>query len=224
MAVEFRPMALGDIDAVVDEYERTWGIAKVVGSEASLELSRRFVLHYLAPSTYSVMAYDDDKLLGLLLTRVFGDELLFPEVSDMLEKQESLMKNAKDDRYLNALAGAETMREIEIKLEARSHINDLTQAELELFVVSPDSRGKGVGAGLWSKTMSHLRHRGVNRYYLHTDTACDVSFYDYYGLRRDAEWMHQDHPKEAECVKNLVSDLFIYSGEPLIKSSHSHKR
>ena len=45
MAVEFRPMGLGDIDAVVDEYERTWGIAKVVGSEASLELSRRFVLH-----------------------------------------------------------------------------------------------------------------------------------------------------------------------------------
>ena len=38
MAVEFRPMNLGDLDAVVDEYERTWGISDSVGSDASKEL------------------------------------------------------------------------------------------------------------------------------------------------------------------------------------------
>ncbi|RFT26536.1 GNAT family N-acetyltransferase, partial [Gardnerella vaginalis] len=41
-----------DIDAIVEEYERTWGIANAVGADASRNLSRRFVLHYLEPSTY----------------------------------------------------------------------------------------------------------------------------------------------------------------------------
>lgn len=216
MTVEFRPVKINDIDAIVEEYERTWGIAHAVGEDASRNLSRRFVLHYLEPSTFGTVATINDKFMGLLLARVYGDKVLFKQVQKMLEEQEAKMSSKGDSLHAKALDSAIGMGQIERKLEAMSHINDLTQAELELFIVSPDARGHGVGGGLWKRTMQHLRHRGVNRYFLHTDTACDVSFYDYHELRRDATWAKKDHEKYADRVKDLVEDLYIYSGEPFV--------
>lgn len=224
MTVEFRDVHLGDIDAIVKEYERTWGISKEVGQEASLSLSRRFVLHYLEPSTHGTIAEVDGKLMGLLLARVFDAPVMFPEVRSMLLEQEREMKSQNDENYARALEEAYAMRALETKLEAKSHINDLTQAELELFLVSPDARGHGVGGGLWRHTMHMLRNNGVNRYYLHTDSACDVSFYDYHGLSKDASWLHKDHPYDIERAKSLVEDLYIYSGEPMVRSKRANAR
>lgn len=224
MTVEFRDVHLGDIDAIVKEYERTWGISKEVGQEASLSLSRRFVLHYLEPSTHGTIAEVDGKFMGLLLARVFDAPVMFPEVRSMLLEQEREMKSQNDENYSRALEEAYAMRALETKLEAKSHINDLTQAELELFLVSPDARGHGVGGGLWRHTMHMLRNNGVNRYYLHTDSACDVSFYDYHGLSKDASWLHKDHPYDIERAKSLVEDLYIYSGEPMVRSKRANAR
>lgn len=224
MTVEFRDVHLGDIDAIVKEYERTWGISKEVGNDASLSLSRRFVLHYLEPSTHGTIAEVDGKLMGLLLARVFDAPVMFPEIRSMLLEQEREMKSQNDENYARALEEAYAMRALETKLEAKSHINDLTQAELELFLVSPDARGHGVGGGLWRHTMHMLRNNGVNRYYLHTDSACDVSFYDYHGLSKDASWLHKDHPYDIERAKSLVEDLYIYSGEPMVRSKRANAR
>lgn len=224
MTVEFRDVHLGDIDAIVKEYERTWGISKEVGQEASLSLSRRFVLHYLEPSTHGTIAEVDGKFMGLLLARVFDAPVMFPEIRSMLLEQEREMKSQNDENYARALEEAYAMRALETKLEAKSHINDLTQAELELFLVSPDARGHGVGGGLWRRTMHMLRNNGVNRYYLHTDSACDVSFYDYHGLSKDASLLHKDHPYEIERAKSLVEDLYIYSGEPRVRSKRANAR
>lgn len=224
MTVEFRDVHLGDIDAIVKEYERTWGISKEVGQEASLSLSRRFVLHYLEPSTHGTIAEVDGKFMGLLLARVFDAPVMFPEIRSMLLEQEREMKSQNDENYARALEEAYAMRALETKLEAKSHINDLTQAELELFLVSPDARGHGVGGGLWRRTMHMLRNNGVNRYYLHTDSACDVSFYDYHGLSKDASLLHKDHSYEIERAKSLVEDLYIYSGEPMVRSKRANAR
>lgn len=224
MTVEFRDVHLGDIDAIVKEYERTWGISKEVGQDASLSLSRRFVLHYLEPSTHGTIAEVDGKFMGLLLARVFDAPVMFPEIRRMLLEQEREMKSQNDENYARALEEAYAMRALETKLEAKSHINDLTQAELELFLVSPDARGHGVGGGLWRHTMHMLRNNGVNRYYLHTDSACDVSFYDYHGLSKDASWLHKDHPYDIERAKSLVEDLYIYSGEPMVRSKRANAR
>lgn len=214
MAVEFRPITLDDVNTVVEEYERTWGIADAIGAEPSRELSRHFVLHYLAPSTYAILAHDEGQFLGLLMARVFGDSVLFPQVRNLLKEHDDRMQRSDSSVRIQALQSAHAMRAIEISLEAKSHINDLTQAEVELFLVSPSARGRGVGGGLWNDAMQYLRCRGVNRYYLHTDSACDVSFYDHYGLEQNASWNHQDHPNKAKQVKDLVEDLYIYSGEP----------
>lgn len=99
MTVEFRPVKINDIDAIVEEYERTWGIANAVGADASRNLSRRFVLHYLEPSTFGTVATINGKFMGLLLARVYGDKVLFKQVKKMLEEQEAKMAIKGDSSH-----------------------------------------------------------------------------------------------------------------------------
>ena len=54
--------------------------------------------------------------------------------------------------------------------------------ELELFIVNPDVRGHGVGGRLWRRMQEHFAAWDVPAFYLHTDSDCDVSFYDHKGL------------------------------------------
>ena len=59
-------------------------------------------------------------------------------------------------------------------------------AEIVLFLVSPEARGRGVGGRLFRAAMAYLRGQGVSDYFLFTDTGCDVGFYEHQGLTRMA--------------------------------------
>ena len=59
-------------------------------------------------------------------------------------------------------------------------------AEIVLFIVSPEARGRGVGGRLFRAAMLYLHKHDVADYFLFTDTSCDVGFYDHQGLTRMA--------------------------------------
>ena len=60
-AIVFRPIGWGDLDAVVDLFDRTWpqDVDKV-GADMSRLISRYFVLHYLLPTTFANGAFAAD--------------------------------------------------------------------------------------------------------------------------------------------------------------------
>lgn len=60
-AIDFRPIVWGDLDAVVDLFDRTWpqDVDKV-GADMSRLISRYFVLHYLLPTTFANGAFAAD--------------------------------------------------------------------------------------------------------------------------------------------------------------------
>lgn len=65
-------------------------------------------------------------------------------------------------------------------------------AEVTLFLVDERIRGGGVGGFLFDDLLERFRRVGVRRYYLFTDTGCNVGFYTCRGLthRREekVEW------------------------------------
>ena len=65
-------------------------------------------------------------------------------------------------------------------------------AEVTLFLVDERIRGGGVGGFLFDDLLERFRRVGVRRYYLFTDTGCNVGFYTRRGLthRREekVEW------------------------------------
>lgn len=50
---------------------------------------------------------------------------------------------------------------------------------------------------------------GVEWYYLHTDSSCDVGFYDHHGMQRVLTRLAADHPEDGD-----EDDLYIYAAEP----------
>lgn len=53
-----------------------------------------------------------------------------------------------------------------------------------LFIMDPQFQGLGIGSKLFKAATDYLEEKGVQNYYLFTDTSCNYPFYDYKGMRR----------------------------------------
>lgn len=200
--VVYRPMAWEDVDAIVEEYERTWGF----GTPESALLSRHFVMHYLAPASRGDIAERDGRFMGVTLTRVAGLPAAFPEAQAELGRiDDRIRASVPDTRHLD---GALHWHAVEEEMERDSGVEATAQGEIELFLVSADARDHGVGGTLWRRALAYLGACGVERYYLHTDSSCDVGFYDHQGLECVAERYAADHPEDHD----MMGDIFIYEG------------
>ncbi|MBM7000583.1 GNAT family N-acetyltransferase [bacterium] len=108
---------------------------------------------------------------------------------------------ARDARtYLQQLAEREELL-TEVAGEARGEDN-----ELMLLVVTPDERGKGVGAALVREFERILREAGQHSYWLQTDTLSGYGFYDANGFTRVAEIELGEHFVLPTPVKAVVAD------------------
>lgn len=208
-AVIYRDMTRTDIDAVVREFDDTWGNwSSAAGTPASIELSRHFVLHYLEPATHATIAECDGRFMGVLISRIAGMPIMFPEAGGALAETDRRLET--DPHGTDALRETLQWHDLETELERECHVNETTQAEIELFLVSGAARGHGVGGSLWRDAMNRFTELGVERYYLHTDSSCDVSFYEHKGLDRLIAWHAAEHPQYGDDM----DDIFIYAGAP----------
>ncbi|KFI93771.1 GNAT family N-acetyltransferase [Bifidobacterium stellenboschense] len=208
-AVTYRAVTWNDLDAIVDAFYATWGVDEPGDPHIARLTSRHFVLHYLEPATRGEIAEKvDGTFLGVTLSRVAGRPVLFPQVSGELARVNAELDATPDGA--DALARTEAWHALEERMEADIAINDRTPAELELFVVAPAARGHGVGGTLWRNLLASFAEAGAPRYYLHTDSSCDVGFYEHKGLARVAERYAKDHPGEHV---GDGEDIYIYEGE-----------
>ena len=86
------------------------------------------------------------------------------------------------------------------------------QAEITLFVVSPEARGMGVGRKLFNHMLGVFRNAGMNEYFLFTDTTCDYGFYDYRGLTRKAERTVRRDSFTQGGLEDGALSFFLYEG------------
>ena len=210
--IVYRPIAWNDVDDVVDLFDRTWPQdGPLEGTRFSTLISRYFVLHYLQPATFANAAFTQDgTLAGVTFIRVAGECPQLDEIDvaeDMAATERRIRTNPEASKRLDMV---QSSFRLELDLEREGKANETTLGELELFVVNPDVRGHGVGGGLWTRMQEYLAAWNVDAFYLHTDSDCDVSFYDHKGLERIAQ-RSADEPA-ADGQEPLFDDMFIYRG------------
>ena len=170
------------------------------------------MLHYLQPTTFANAAFTvDGTLAGVTFIRVAGEQPQLDEIDvadEMAGIERGIIAHEEAAKRLERLNNAFSL---ELALERNSRANETTLGELELFVVNPDVRGQGVGGGLWRRMQEHFAAWNVDAFYLHTDSDCDVSFYDHKGLERIAE--RNAEVSSVDGAEPLFDDMFIYRGE-----------
>lgn len=139
--------------------------------------------HYLAQTTWSLVAEREGEILGVVLLAERGREATGGDAWSELEAR--LTRAAEKDEALAEavrveMGGVREEAELEREYAADGPVG--AGAAVKLLIVSPDAKGMGLGGRLFSAALEHLREAGARGYHLLTDDSCDVGFYEHKGL------------------------------------------
>lgn len=218
LGVVYGPMVWSDLDDIVTTFDATWGHCSPAAGNPQISrlLSAHFVLHYLALSTHAEVARIGGRFMAVLLSRVEGRLKLFPQIDKAIETVDGKL-NATD-LGRKVLAQTEHGFKVERAMESQVDTPHTMQAEVELFMAAASARGKGIGGELWKRSMDFFTQTEVSRFFLHTDSSCDVSFYEAHGLDKLAE-----RKLEVTDGSDTADTMYIYAGDPG-KVVHTRRR
>lgn len=173
-------------------------------------VSEATVCNYLTDADWGLVGEVDGRLMGVVLVSSdpqgeASDEPRRKAVHDRwLARREALLAQlGPDTQFGRDVAGLEA-EEGEVARRYVKGGGEGSGAEIKLLIVSPEARGMGMGKRLIQAVADHVREIGRDGFFLLTDDACDVGFYEHLGLCRQLE-----EPSRAEPGLNL----YVYSKE-----------
>ena len=178
-----RPFNKDDFEPLAELVGKTW-LAEFP-PVAQLTAGRVELAHYLARTTWSLVAVRAGALLGAVL--LSERDATAPDAPAWAELAARLTaEGEKNPDVAEAIRVEMDGVAEEAKLERAYAETGAagTAATVKLLIVSPDAKGLGIGGRLFSAAVDHLRATGAAGYHLLTDDACDVSFYEHKGLSR----------------------------------------
>lgn len=177
----WRAFAPEDFERAAELLGRTW---LPEFDEAPQRVASQIELaHYLAQTTWSLVAEREGEILGVVLLAERGREVaggdgwseLEVRLTRAAEKDEALAEAVRVE-----MGGVHEEAELEREYAADDPVG--AGAAVKLLIVSPDAKGMGLGGRLFSAALEHLREAGAAGYHLLTDDSCDVGFYEHKGL------------------------------------------
>ncbi|MBT1172023.1 GNAT family N-acetyltransferase [Bifidobacterium sp. MA2] len=185
-SVTMRPLHRDDYPTVIEMMRRMWYAS--VGDACARRLAAADLHHCLSRSTVAMAAERDGEVVGVILGRVaaaVSRRRPLPRcrhVLHMIRESIPLPFSAEGRRGIR-----EALELIAVDAHLIRGIGSRYDAEIVLFLVDERVRGRGVGRMLFDRILRTFRNVGANRYFLFTDTTCDVGFYDHRGLTRFRE-------------------------------------
>lgn len=179
----WRAFAPDDFERAAELLGRTW--LPEFDEAAQRAASQIELAHYLAQTTWSLVAERDGEILGVVLLAERDREV--DEGAGWSELEARLTRAAEKDPTLaeavrTEMGGVHEEAELEREYAATDPVGGA--AAVKLLIVSPDAKGLGLGGRLFSTALEHLREAGAEGYHLLTDDSCDVGFYEHKGLAR----------------------------------------
>ena len=195
--VYIRRLRRADYPALVELIRQTWYVDQTDGDTGGHEPADRARRHSvawrlaaidahdcLARATHAAVAEQNGRVLGVILGSI-PMNVTRMQILRHRWQQASLALPMLANR-----AGRNGLREQLAILHADRALIQTTgndyQAEIVLFLVSPEAKGQGVGGRLFAHMLDWFQAIGVSEYFLFTDTTCDYGFYEHKGLERMA--------------------------------------
>lgn len=183
MNITLREYRKEDFSALQDIIRKTWHYDDFSSPKIAQNLARVFFSSCLTNSTYSRVAIDNGKPVGIILVNnkekhkcPFG--LRFQQITAIIS-----LFLSKEGRKVSKVF--ENVKCIDKELLKGCEIE--YPAELSLFVVDSSCRGKGIGKQLFQLALDYMKEQKLDTFYLFTDTSCNYRFYELQGMIRKGE-------------------------------------
>ena len=182
----FRPYSPDDLDACAQIAADAWPTASTLAAEGDfLRLMHGYVELGRLPSTRPEVACLSDRVVGFLFARI-DSEVSATHYLRVLLSCAAIGTRGLLGRYGRISQPIGLLRDgIATGARVRRHMPE-ADAIVELFVVSAEHRGQGIGKALMDRLVDVARDRGVRRIALHSDELSSWGFYEKYGFQRVA--------------------------------------
>ncbi len=202
MNLTLREYRKEDFSALQEIIRKTWHYDDFSSPKTAQKLASVFFSSCLTNYTYSRVALDNGKPVGIILVNNKAKHrcslgLRFQQIKSIISLYLSKegRKVSKIFQNVNSI-DKELLKECEIEYPA----------ELALFVVDSSCRGKGIGKQLFQSALDYMKEQKLNTFYLFTDTSCNYRFYEHQGMIRKGEKNHMFNMDD-QLVK---MNFFIY--------------
>lgn len=180
--VSYRSIRPRDIHPLARIIQDTWFSGETVNQNVPIYASRVLLYYYLMRHGFSKVAVKDGVPVGIII----GGE---KNVS-LLTKRFSLYAFFNLFKLCFSKEGRQSIKEFfkenAIDKQLLKNAGESFDSELILFVVGEEARGLGVGSSLFKHFKSYQISIQAKSYFLFTDDACTIEFYERKGLKRAA--------------------------------------
>lgn len=176
--VIYRDIIKSDYETIKQLIGEAFGFSDFIKDKQLLDLVLSgYLQECILDSSFSKVAEKDNKVIGFILGNAKNDKNRISNSTDSLEfdmDSIELMMNSEENKILfkEFAKIPATYKEI---IEGKE---EQFQGCIQLFVVSKESRGLGVGKTLVKYLSDYMKNMDVKSLYLFTDSRCNYGFYD----------------------------------------------
>ncbi|EEK75916.1 GNAT family N-acetyltransferase [Bacillus cereus] len=185
--VKYRSLVKEDYEPIKHLIGEAFGFNEFITDKNFLNSVLNFYLHScILGSSFSKVAEKDNKVIGVILGDSEKDKNRLKSVHNNFSFAYNTLKlfmtNKENREFLKSF--------IKVKKTYKELIQgkeDRFQGCIQLFIVSEESRGLGVGKTLMNYLFEYMKTEDVTSLYLYTDNNCNYRFYDKQNFKRVTE-------------------------------------
>lgn len=205
----YREMGPGDYDELLKLVIDTWQYADWVTAKLVAPLAEKFMVETLLHSSLRTVAVHNGKIAGIIAVGTGTDDAV--AILCKSKELDALLRLTSDStnegKFLH-----QYLETKQLNLDMLKSRYDCYQGVINLLIVKKEYKGFGIGSTLFNRANRYFYDNRVSRFYLFSDSASNVFFYEKKGMERVSEisykWDKTDDDSNEE--------YYMYEGITLI--------
>ncbi|PEI85214.1 GNAT family N-acetyltransferase [Bacillus pseudomycoides] len=182
--VIYRSLVKEDYESVKELIGEAFGFTEFIKDKKFLDsILNIYLQSCILGSSFSKVAEKNNKIIGVILGDSKKDKNRLKKAYNTLSLAYTMLKvfmtNKENKKFIKEFSEVQdTYKEL---IQGKE---DDFQGCIQLFIVSGESRGLGVGKALMKHLFHYMKSMDVKSLYLYTDTRCNYGFYDSQNFER----------------------------------------
>lgn len=176
--VIYRDIIKSDYETIKELIGEAFGFSGFIKDKQLLDIVLSgYLQECILDTSFSKVAIKDEKVIGFILGSAKNDKNRVSNINEPLTFDNNSIESIMSTEE-NQILFKEFSKITDAYKDLIKDKEDMFQGCIQLFVVSKESRGLGVGKTLVKYLSDYMKSMDVDSLYLFTDSRCNYGFYD----------------------------------------------